>query len=98
MKKYTKEEVYQIRKGNLVVVTRTAYRQDWIAIRQALDAARCGEKHHSIEHLLDRGMFVRRSDDDITISTDEGETTYPMRQVLLSVSPDFIEQEFGTEE
>ena len=97
MKKYTKEEVYQIRKGNLVVVARTGCYEDWDVIKYALRAANRGEEHGCIEHLLDRGMFVRRSDDDITINTNEGEVTYPIRQVFLSVSLDFIEEEFGAD-
>ena len=97
MKKYTKEEVYQIRKGNLVVVARTGCYEDWDVIKDALRAAKRGQKHDCIEHLLARGMFVRRSDDDITINTNEGEATYPIRQVFLSVSLDFIEEEFGTD-
>jgi len=95
MKKYTKEEVYQIRKGNFVVVVRTGCRKDWDLIGDAMHAANRGEEHDCIEYLLDRGMFVRRSDDDITISTEDGETTYPINQVLLGVSPNFIEEELG---
>jgi len=99
MKKYTKEEVYQIRKGNFVVVARTGCYEDWDVIKDALRAANRGEEHGCIEHLLDRGMFVRRSDDDITINTNEGEATYSIRQVLLSVPSDILEREdFGTEE
>jgi hypothetical protein len=97
MKKYTKEEVYQIRKGYFVVVVRTGCYKDWDVIKDALRAANRGEEHGCIEYLLDRGMFIRRSDDDITISTNEGEATYPIRQVFLSVSPDFIEEEFGAD-
>jgi hypothetical protein len=97
MKKYTKEEVYQIRKGYFVVVFRTGCRKDWDLIGDAMHASNRGEEHDCIEYLLDRGMFVRRSDDDITISTNEGEATYPIRQVLLSMSPDFIEEEFGAD-
>ena len=97
MKKYTKEEVYQIRKGNFVVFIRTGCHKDWDVIKDALRAANRGEEHDCIEYLLDRGMFVRRSDDDITISTNEGEATYPINQVLLSVSPDFIENDLGTD-
>ena len=98
MKKYTKEEVYQIRKGNFVVVIRTGCRKDWNVIKDAMRASERGEEHGSIEYLLDRGMFVRRSDDDITISMNEGEATYPIRQVVLSVSLDFIEEELGIDE
>ena len=97
MKKYTKEEVYQIRKGYFVVVFRTGCRKDWDLIGDAMDASNRGEEHDCIEYLLDRGMFVRRSDDDITISTNEGEVTYPIRQVVLSVSRDFIEEEICTD-
>ena len=97
MKKYTKEEVYQIRKGNFVVVARTGCYEDWDVIKDALRAANRGEEHSCIEHLLDRGMFVRRSDDHITINTNEGEVTYPIQQVFLSVSLDFIEDEIGTD-
>jgi len=99
MKMYTREEVSQIRRGNLVVVARTGCYKDWHVIKDALRAAKRGEEHDCIEHLLDRGMFVRRSDDDITINTNEGEATYSIRQVLLSVPSDILEREdFGTEE
>jgi hypothetical protein len=54
-------------------------------------------KRHLYRQFRDGGMFLRRSDDDITINTKEGEATYPIRQVLLSVSPGFIENELGTD-
>jgi hypothetical protein len=60
MKKHTKEEVYQIRKGNFVVVARTECYEDWDVIKDALRAANRGEEHGYIEHLLDRGMFWGR--------------------------------------
>jgi hypothetical protein len=99
MKTYTREEVSQICRGNLVVVARTGRCEDRSTIDKALGQARRGETPDCIEHLLDRGIFARRSDDDITISTDEGEATYPIGQVLLSVPSDILEREdFGTEE
>ena len=99
MRMYTREELFQIRCGNLVVVARTCRREDRSAIDKALGQARRGETPGCIEHLLDRGIFARRSDDDITISTDEGEATYPIGQVLLSVPSNILEREdFGTEE
>ena len=45
LKKYTKEEVYQIRKGNLVVVARTGCYEDWDVIKYALRVANRGEEH-----------------------------------------------------
>jgi hypothetical protein len=99
MRMYTKEELFQIRCGNLVVGARTGRHEDRSAINKALGQARRGETPDCIEHLLDRGIFARRSDDDITINTNEGEATYPIRQVLLSVPSDILEREdFGTEE
>ena len=96
MKMYTKEEVCQIRKGNIVVVVRSANRQEWDIIKEASLAANRGEEHACIEYLIDRGVFVRRTDHDITINTADGEATYPIDQVLLSVSTEFIEKELGT--
>lgn len=97
MKKYTKEEVYQIRKGHMVVVTRTTDMKDWDEISDVMHRANQGEEHDGIEHLVQRGMFVRRNDDTITIDIkDEGEKAFPIRSVLISVPADFLERdEYG---
>lgn len=97
MKKYTKEEVYQIRKGHMVVVTRTTDMKDWDEIKDIMHRANQDEEHDGIEHLVQRGMFVRRNDDTITIDIeDEGEKSFPIRSVLISVPTDFLERdEYG---
>ncbi len=99
MKRFTKEEVYQIKKGHMVVVTRTTDMKDWEEIKETMRLANSGEDHGDLEHLIQRGMFVRRSDDTITIDiTDEGEKTFPVRSVLISVPTDFLERdEYGND-
>ena len=96
-KHYTKEELVQIKAGHLCVVTRRTNAEEWIEIKSALKSARNRERHGDIEHLIDRGMFVRRNDSEITIDTDDGEKTYPLQNILLSVPPDILERDdYGT--
>jgi len=96
---YSKEEIYQIKREHMVVVTRTTDMKDWNEIKDIMDRSNRGERHCDMEHLVQRGMFVRRNDDTITIDIkDEGEKTFPIRNVLISVPTDFLERdEYGYE-
>ena len=98
-KYYRREELLQVKAGHLVVVARRENVEEWVEIKSALKSARNYEHHDSIEDLIDRGIFVRRTDDDITINTHDGEKTYPIKNILLSVPPDILERDdYGREE
>ncbi len=98
-KYYRREELLQVKAGHLIVVARRKNVEEWVEIKSALKRAREGEDGDCIEDLIDRGIFVRRTDDDITINTDDGEKIYPIKNILLSVPPDILERDdYGREE
>lgn len=81
------------------MVARREHAEEWLEIKDAVEKAGNNEPHDDIEGLIDRGIFVRRTDDDITISTDDGDKTYPIKNLLLSVPPDVLERDdYGREE
>ena len=98
-KYYEREELIQIKAGHLIVVARRRIAEEWLEIKDALERAGNNEPHDDIEDLIDRGIFVRRTDDDITINTDDGDKTYPIKNLLLSVPPNILERDdYGREE